>query len=111
MVAVGSALFSEIGAALAGPRVDQTRIAAQVVTGIGFLGAGAILRDRGGIKGLTTAASVWVAAAVGMAAGFRLYILASVATAMVLIALIGLRPLTRILPRADGAEDQERAAT
>lgn len=98
MVAVGSAIFSEIGAAVAGPQVDPTRIAAQVVTGIGFLGAGAIL--RGGtrdIRGLTTAASVWVAAAVGMAAGFRLFILAGVGTAMVLGALVGLRPLSRRL--------------
>ncbi len=97
MVAAGSAVFSEIGVALAGPHVDETRIAAQVVTGIGFLGAGAILREQGDIKGLTTASSVWVAAAIGMAAGFRLFILASLATALVLLALTGLRPLVRRL--------------
>lgn len=100
MVAVGSAIFSEIGIAVVGPHVDPTRIAAQVVTGVGFLGAGAILREGGGIRGLTTASSVWVAAAIGMAAGFRLFILASVSTAVVLLALIGLRPLSaRLGPR------------
>lgn len=101
MVAVGAAIFSEVGAAVAGPHVDPTRIAAQVVTGVGFLGAGAILRTGGDIKGLTTASSVWVAAAVGMAAGFRLFIFATVMTAIVLLALTGLRPLARRLAAGD----------
>jgi putative Mg2+ transporter-C (MgtC) family protein len=99
MVAVGSAIFSEIGVALAGPNVDPTRIAAQIVTGVGFLGAGAILRTSGDVKGLTTAASVWVAAAIGMAAGFRLFLLATVMAVVVVLALSGLRPLARRLPR------------
>ena len=98
-MAVGSAIFSEIGVALGGAHVDETRIAAQVVTGIGFLGAGAIIRDRGDVKGLTTASSVWVAAAIGMAAGFRFFLLASVLTVVAIAALAGLRPLVRRLPR------------
>ena len=95
MVSVGACLFTDLGAYLAqGTKtVDQTRIAAQVVTGVGFLGAGAILRDRGGIRGLTTAATVWVVAAIGMAVGFGLYILPIVTTAMVLLALFGIKPL------------------
>ena len=99
MGAVGSAIFSEVGVALVGPHEDPTRIAAQVVTGVGFLGAGAILRTSGDVKGLTTASSVWVAAAIGMAAGFRFFLLATVMTVVVIAALAGLRPLARRLPR------------
>ena len=67
LVALGAALFTTVGADVAGS--DPTRVAAQVVTGIGFLGAGAILRDSGGVHGLTTAASLWVTAGAGLPAG------------------------------------------
>ena len=68
LIAVGSCLFTSLGLEPAfGTRVDPTRIAAQVVTGVGFLGAGAILRQGIDVKGLTTAASIWVVAALGMA--------------------------------------------
>lgn len=95
MVSVGACVFTELGAYLAygSKTVDQTRLAAQVVSGIGFLGAGAILRDRASIRGLTTAATVWVVAAIGMAVGFGLYLLPIVTCAMVLLALFGIRPL------------------
>src|SRR5262249_8212306 len=76
MVSVGSCLFTLLGDAIVGSRTDPTRIAAQVVTGIGFLGAGTILREGGGIRGLTSAATIWVVAAIGMAAGFGFYVLA-----------------------------------
>lgn len=88
MVSVGSCLFTLLGDVAVGPMTDRTRIAAQVVTGIGFLGAGAILREGGGIKGLTTAAMIWVVAAIGMAAGFGAYVLAIGGTALVLAGLI-----------------------
>lgn len=99
LVSIGSCVFAELGVALAGPHVDETRIAAQVVTGVGFLGAGAILRSEGDIRGLTTAATVWVAAAIGMSAGFRLFILAAVATALVIGALTFLRPLGELISK------------
>jgi putative Mg2+ transporter-C (MgtC) family protein len=67
---------------------DPSRIAAGVVTGIGFLGAGAILHRHGGVEGLTTAATIWVAAGIGLAAGAGLYILAPVVTILVFIILI-----------------------
>jgi putative Mg2+ transporter-C (MgtC) family protein len=67
--------------------VDPSRIAAGVVTGIGFLGAGAIIRFGISIKGLTTAASIWAVAAVGLATGAGLYIAASTAAVLVLIVL------------------------
>ena len=106
LVCAGSCIFTELGVALAGPHVDQTRIAAQVVTGIGFLGAGAILRDRGGIKGLTTAATVWAVAAIGMAAGFRFFIFASVAAAVVVTALTLMRPLGDLVSAQGGHEGE-----
>jgi putative Mg2+ transporter-C (MgtC) family protein len=72
LVALGSALFTIISAyGFAGSSVDPTRIAAQIVSGIGFIGAGTILQHRGNIRGLTTAASLWSVAAIGMAACWR----------------------------------------
>lgn len=94
MVSVGSCLFTVVGAYF-GPGTDPTRIAAQVVSGIGFLGAGAILRHGTNVQGLTTASTVWVVAAVGMAAGFGDYLLASGAAALVLVALLVVRPIER----------------
>jgi putative Mg2+ transporter-C (MgtC) family protein len=88
LVAVGSAMFTIISAyGFQGSSVDPTRIAAQIVSGIGFIGAGAILHERGSIKGLTTAASLWAMAAVGMASGAGLYVVALAGTAMILATL------------------------
>ena len=64
------------------------RIAAQIVTGVGFLGAGAIIQDRGGIHGLTTAATIWLVASIGMACGARFYMLGIITTFVALIILI-----------------------
>ncbi len=72
-------------------RADPTRIAAQIVTGIGFLGAGAIIRQGWSVRGLTTAATLWVAAAIGIAAGAGYYSGAVIATAITLFALWPLR--------------------
>src|SRR6266498_2133147 len=71
LIALGSAVFTLMSIMMVARdgQGDATRIPAQIVTGIGFLGGGAILRTRGGVQGLTTAATVWVNAAVGMAAG------------------------------------------
>jgi len=100
LVAVGSALFTIVGAygfhdfLASGEsvvRADPTRIAAQIVTGIGFLGAGAIIRQGFSVRGLTTAATLWVVAAVGLAAGAGYYSAAVITTALVLIALYPLR--------------------
>ncbi len=71
--------------------LDPARIAAGVITGIGFLGAGAIIRDRTGIKGLTTAASLWVVAAIGLAAGCGFYSASIFTTLLALITLLFLR--------------------
>ena len=76
---------------------DPTRIAAQVVTGVGFLGAGAILRQGNEVHGLTTAASIWVVAAIGMAVGFGFYVPAIFTTALILAMLFLLRPIEHVL--------------
>jgi putative Mg2+ transporter-C (MgtC) family protein len=99
LIAVGAALFTLMSIELAGPSGDPGRIAAQIVTGIGFLGAGAIMRTDSGIHGLTTAATVWVNAAVGVAAGGGKYHLAFIATGITLTALLVLEPIERVIAR------------
>ena len=88
LIGLGSALFTLISIEMAAANGgDPTRIPSQVVTGIGFLGGGAILREQGDIRGLTTAATIWVNAAIGMAAGAGYYLLAITATISALIVL------------------------
>ncbi|NOX37981.1 MAG: MgtC/SapB family protein [Calditrichaeota bacterium] len=75
LVAIGSAMFMVVSLSVGSDfRVDPSRIAAQVVTGIGFLGAGAIIRERGSVRGMTTAASIWVVAAIGLTIGAGLFL-------------------------------------
>jgi len=98
LVGVGSALFTLVSAYAftpnsPGSNVDPTRIAAQIVTGIGFLGAGTIIRQGLTVRGLTTAAALWIVAAIGMAAGAGYYVGAVATTVAVLVALVGLRQL------------------
>jgi putative Mg2+ transporter-C (MgtC) family protein len=88
-------------------RTDPTRIAAQIVSGIGFLGAGAILRYGTTVRGLTTAASLWVVAAIGMAAAFGAYLLSLATAALTLVALFGLRPLRSWMVRGLKKEHEE----
>jgi Uncharacterized membrane protein len=114
LVALGAALFTIVSAyGFAGSLVDPTRIAAQIVSGIGFIGAGTILQYRGNIRGLTTAASLWSVAAVGMAAGAGLLAMAAIGTALILVVLYLLdrveafvtRRLSRSAERARSAPD------
>lgn len=83
--------------------VDPARVAAQIVTGIGFLGAGLIFVQRGSVRGLTTAAAVWVTAAIGAAAGAGLLILAALVTGGYFVVALVFAPLDRRIPRAAGA--------
>ena len=82
----GSAMFTVLSIELGKPN-DTTRIAAQIIAGIGFIGAGSILRDKGGVTGLTTAATIFVVAGIGMASGGGLYMLAIFATILLYLAL------------------------
>jgi putative Mg2+ transporter-C (MgtC) family protein len=116
LVSVGSALFTIISAygfhdfiVNGGPviRADPTRIAAQIVTGIGFLGAGAIIREGLSVRGLTTAATLWGVAAIGMASGAGYYSAAVFGTVIVILALWPLRALAfRVLERARPEEQR-----
>jgi putative Mg2+ transporter-C (MgtC) family protein len=99
LITMGSALFTIMSIELAGPDGDPTRIAAQIVTGIGFLGGGAILRQQGTVLGLTTAATIWMNAAIGVACGGGRYLLATVATVVTLLTLVALVPVDRWLDR------------
>ena len=94
LIAVGAALFSALSITFGG---DPSRIAAQVVTGVGFLGAGAIMRTGANVQGLTTAAMIWVNAAIGVAAGAGHIRLALLCTLIVLVAMLTLTPLDRKL--------------
>ncbi len=85
---LGSALFTILSAhVVMGTGHDPGRISAQIITGIGFIGAGAIIRDRGSVVGLTTAATIFVVASIGMAVGMGLYATASFTTIVILLAL------------------------
>ena len=104
LVSVGAALFTLVSAyawtdfdfsRADGVTFDPTRIAAQVVTGIGFLGAGAIIRQGLSVRGLTTAATLWIVAAIGMACGAGFYWAAVFATAVALVSLGPLRIVSR----------------
>ncbi|HET7217872.1 MAG TPA: MgtC/SapB family protein [Vicinamibacterales bacterium] len=100
LITIGSALFTLMSIELTdGKTGDTSRIAAQIVTGIGFLGAGAIMRTNGGVQGLTTAATIWVNAAVGVAAGGGEYHLAFIATAVTLGVLLLLPGIEKYLDR------------
>jgi putative Mg2+ transporter-C (MgtC) family protein len=112
LVSLGSAIFTVlsiygfagVGQGTVSPTVDPTRIAAQVVSGIGFLGAGAILKYGTSIRGLTTAASLWTAAAIGMAAGAGEWLIAAFGTFIVVFSLWPLNALVARLHKPGGHE-------
>ncbi len=110
MICLGAAVFTIISKQMAGETGAVTRIAAQIVTGVGFLGAGAIIRDRAGVLGLTTAATIWLVASVGMACGAKLYLLAVISTLIAIVVLIGLGRLEKPLRRFGKKNKSENIA-
>jgi len=107
LVGMGSAVFTVISKygfvdvlAVSNTGFDGGRVAAQVVSGIGFLGAGLIFVRRDSVRGLTTAAGIWFVAAVGMAAGANMYLVATLVTVLYFIVMVGLRPLSMRMPHA-----------
>jgi len=98
LVGVGAAVFS-LASIIGFDGPDESRIAAQIVTGVGFLGAGAIFREGAFVSGLTTAAGLWVVASLGMAAGSGTYSLALIATGVTLATLYGLRAIDAAIAR------------
>jgi len=114
LVALGSALFMIISVygfngvlTNSQMHLDVSRIAAQVVSGIGFIGAGTIIFQKNTVHGLTTAACVWVTAAIGLTCGAGMYVLALSATLLVLIGLEAFNYLLKILEKRQGEEKQE----
>ena len=107
LVGIGTCAFTLVSAyGFAGVlendiRLDPSRIAAQIVSGIGFLGAGVIFKGRNMVRGLTTAATIWVTAAVGMACGAGMLGLATMLTALHLLTLFVIAPLIRRIPDTD----------
>ena len=99
LICLGATVFTIISRemSIGTPEGSVTRIAAQIVTGVGFLGAGAIIQDRGGVHGLTTAATIWLVASIGMACGAQFYQLAAVSTCIAIFALLVLRKLEKSL--------------
>lgn len=103
-ICMGAAMFTILSDIIPDASIgDRTRIASNIVQGVGFLGAGAILHSKGGVSGLTTAATIWVVASIGIAAGAGHYLLATFATMIILVALnllgsfeakIGLKTIT-----------------
>ncbi len=102
LIALGAAIFTIMSVMLSPGAADGTRIAAQIVTGIGFLGAGTILHNRDGVQGLTTAATVWVNAALGVAAGGGQYRLVIIGGAIVLTVLLVLGPIEAAIEMKSG---------
>jgi len=102
LICFGSAVFTIISRRMVADSNDSVaRVAAQIVTGIGFLGAGAIIRDRAGIHGLTTAATIWLVASIGMGCGAGFYGLAFFSTIVALVVLAGLRRFERLFANHD----------
>lgn len=102
LIAVGAALVTDVSISIGyeyGPAQgwDPGRVAAQIVSGLGFIGAGTIIQSRGAVHGLTTAASLWVAGAIGLAVGGGFFDEAAVTTVALLLILAALRPLSRRL--------------
>jgi putative Mg2+ transporter-C (MgtC) family protein len=116
LVALGACLFTLVGAfgfqgltggqRVAANNADLTRVASQVVVGIGFLGGGTILRHGATVRGLTTAASLWVTAAVGLAVGMGFFFGATATALLSVIALAGLKPIEKRFMRGVRQEDE-----
>jgi len=111
LIAVGSALFTLLSIEMTKGVGDTSRVAGQIVTGIGFLGGGAIVRSGDAIHGMTTAATIWVNAAIGVAAGMGQFALATVVTALTLVVLVVLPPIENYFEKRAGWPDRHRPPT
>jgi len=108
LIAVGSALFTILSLEVTRNVGDPSRVAGQIVTGIGFLGGGAIMRNRDTVHGMTTAATIWVNAAIGVGAGMGQYSLATFTAALTLVVLVVLPPVEIYFERRAGWADRHR---
>jgi len=97
LISIGATLFTVLSMRMAAERGDPGRVAAQILAGVGFIGAGTILHTRGAVTGLTSAATIWVVAAIGMALGTGAYVEAIGSTVLVIVVLTGLASLERLV--------------
>ena len=111
LIALGAALFTIMSIQLGHEAGTSDRIAAQIVTGIGFVGAGAILRSGHNVQGMTTAATIWVNAAIGIAAGAGEYAMAAISTVITLLVLAVLGPFEAYFDRRAGITSDRRRAS
>lgn len=109
-VCLGSMLFIKLGILVADETADPTRVLGQVVTGVGFIGAGVILGGRSSVRGVTTAAVIWMLAALGAMIAFGHLAAALVVSMVCVVLLIGLERLSKGRPAA-GAQDEGEAPT
>ncbi|MCC6237012.1 MAG: MgtC/SapB family protein [Dehalococcoidia bacterium] len=106
LVSLGAALFTEMSPTFA-PGGDTARVAAQIVTGVGFLGAGVIMREGGGIRGITTAATIWTVASLGISAA-RGYVIVATAVTAIVILLLEASPLTKLVSERGVREREDQ---
>src|SRR6266581_5161178 len=99
LICIGSALYTQLSISLVHGAADATRVAGQIVTGVGFIGAGTILHARGAVVGLTSAATIWVVAAIGVALGSGYYLEGIATTVVVLAVLAGLGRVEKLVER------------
>jgi putative Mg2+ transporter-C (MgtC) family protein len=99
LICIGSVLYTHLSIAMVGGAADPTRVAGQIVTGVGFIGAGTILHARGAVVGLTSAATIWVVAAIGVALGSGYYLEGIATTVVVLAVLAGLGRVEKLVQR------------
>ena len=99
LICIGSVLYTHLSIAMVGGATDPTRVAGQIVTGVGFIGAGTILHARGAVVGLTSAATIWVVAAIGVALGSGFYLEGVGTTLVVLAVLSGLGRIEKLVER------------
>jgi len=97
LICIGATLYTVLSVQMGNAVGDPTRIAGQIITGVGFIGAGTILHTRGAVTGLTSAATIWVVAAIGMALGSGNYVEAMGASILVMVVLTGLAPLEELV--------------
>jgi putative Mg2+ transporter-C (MgtC) family protein len=100
LICVGATLFTSLSVVMSAGRGDPARVAAQILPGVGFIGAGTILHTRGSVTGLTSAATIWVVAAIGMALGARAYTEAIGTTLLVMFVLYGLGRVDKVVARS-----------
>jgi putative Mg2+ transporter-C (MgtC) family protein len=97
LISIGATLFTVLSMRMAAERGDPGRVAAQILAGVGFIGAGTILHTRGAVTGLTSAATIWVVAAIGMALGTGAYVEAVGTTILVMVVLTGLARIEKLV--------------